>query len=167
MIVNGNSLLAARPITDMYAGKREIHGTSYGLSEAGYDIRIQETITFIRGQSFPWVTAYDPRTQITRGNKGNFILASSMEMFQMPLNLVGTVKDKSSWARQGVSVFNTVIEPGWNGILTLELVFNGSTDITIPAGSGIAQVLFGRLECNGNYGAGKYQNAKGIEEAKF
>jgi len=148
--------------------KHQAHGTSYGLTEAGYDIRIQETITFNYHETRPWVTINDPRNRYEgRGKRGRFILASSMEMFQMPLDLVGTVSDKSSWARRGVSVFNTVIEPGWNGILTLELVFHGSEDLTIPAGSGIAQVLFARLQCTGDYGNGKYQDARGIEEAKF
>ena len=74
----------------------------------------------------------------------------------MPNNLVGYVKDKSTWARKGLSVFNTVIEPGWSGFLTLELVYHGSTDLLIPAGAGIAQVLFHRIERPASY-AGKYQ----------
>lgn len=63
----------------------------------------------------------------------------------MPENLVGIVHDKSTLARKGLSVFNTVIEPGWKGFLTLELVYHGSEDFHIPAGSGIAQVLFHEL----------------------
>ena len=42
---------------------------------------------------------------------------SSIEFFNMPKYLVGIVHDKSSLARQGLSVFNTVIEPGWKGYL--------------------------------------------------
>ena len=167
MIVNRNSLLAAAPIQNMHSKKMYTLGTSFGLSEAGYDIRINETVTYYYHELRPWVAIYNEERGGMVGHSGRFILASAMEVFQMPLNLVGTVKDKSSWARQGVSVFNTVIEPGWNGILTLELVFNGNKSFTIPAGAGIAQVLFARLECNGDYGDGKYQNAEGIEEAKF
>lgn len=90
---------------------------------------------------------------------GHFVLASTMDEFQTPNNLVGQVKDKSTWARRGLSVFNTVIEPGWNGFLTLELVYHGHEGMEILPGQGIAQVLYGRLENSGDYGDGKYQNA--------
>ena len=74
----------------------------------------------------------------------------------MPNDLVGIVHDKSTWARFGLSVFNTVIEPGWHGFLTLELVYHGNGDLFIPAGSGIAQVVFHETTCAAAYN-GKYQ----------
>lgn len=161
MFINGNSLLEASPIKDMSPIKNRFEGTSYGLSEAGYDIRIKQDIVFdtvyeeINGIRIPVST-------VSIGNKyheGNFILASAIEEFHMPLNLVGTVTDKSTWARMGLSVFNTVIEPGWNGFLTLELVYHGRDTLYIKAGQGIAQVLFGELKEERDYGEhGKYQN---------
>ncbi len=171
MFINGQSLLNAAPIENMAVKKLSAFGTSYGLVEAGYDIRIQEKIIFSMGSrcwSTPcMVTAIMPDDSNSRCSEGRFILASSMERFQMPKNLVGILHDKSSWARQGLSVFaGTVIEPGWNGILTLELVFNGNHSFTIPAGAGIAQVLFGRLSNDGDYEDGKYQDAPGLQEAK-
>lgn len=164
MFVNGNSLLGAHPIMSMCVEKLQAHGTSYGLTEAGYDVRINEEVIFTPGISHPRILVKDKTA--FKGWSGRFCLASTIEYFHMPNNLVGTVRDKSSWARRGLSVFNTVIEPGWNGILTLELVFHGSENLTIPAGAGIAQVLFGRLECDGDYGDGKYQNAPGLQEAR-
>ena len=77
----------------------------------------------------------------------------------MPPNLVGIVHDKSTWARRGLSVFNTVIEPGWKGFLTLELVYHGVEPLHIPAGSGIAQVIFHRTSDHAEY-VGKYQNQR-------
>ena len=74
----------------------------------------------------------------------------------MPTWLMGIVHDKSTWARQGLSVFNTVIEPAWKGHLTLELVYHGNQPLHIPAGSGIAQVVFHRLEEQAIYD-GRYQ----------
>jgi dCTP deaminase len=76
----------------------------------------------------------------------------------MPKDLVGVVHDKSTWARQGLSVFNTVIEPDWDGFLTLELVYHGDGELVIPAGAGIAQILFYALIESASYGNGKYQN---------
>lgn len=89
--------------------------------------------------------------------KGRFTIASAIEEFHMPQDLVGVVHDKSTWARHGLSVFNTVIEPGWKGFLTLELVYHGNDVLHIPAGCGIAQILFSRIANEGSYD-GKYQN---------
>ena len=84
----------------------------------------------------------------------------------MPTNLLGIVHDKSTWIRQGMSVANTVIEPGWGPapdrpedgcFLTLELTFHGNEPLTIEAGSGIAQILFSRVENPAAYD-GKYNN---------
>lgn len=136
MILNGPLLLRAAPIKDMMATKERAHGVSHGLSEAGYDIRIKQGI----------------RMSPTK----RFTLASAIEEFQMPPHLVGVVHDKSTWARQGLAVFNTVIEPGWHGFLTLELVYHGPDPLHIPAGAGIAQVLFHELRALAQYD-GKYQ----------
>jgi dCTP deaminase len=84
----------------------------------------------------------------------------------MPFDLVGVVHDKSTWARRGLAVFNTVIEPGWRGYLTLELVHHGLKPLHIKAGSGIAQVVFSQLAEPAAY-SGKYQDqARGPVQAK-
>ena len=133
MIINGADLLYRGPIKGMINDKMRQHGVSFGLSEAGYDIRIKQDVVFDKSGR-GWVDG------IT--DNGNFCLASAIEEFHMPPNLVGIVHDKSTWARQGLSVFNTVIEPSWNGFLTLELVYHGRNGLHIPAGAGIAQVIF-------------------------
>lgn len=150
MILNGISLLEAAPIRDMVPEKRREHGVSYGLVEAGYDIRIKQMVEFnpLIHPAGVWVDGVH--------SLGHFILASSIEEFQMPPYLVGVVHDKSTWARRGLSVRNTVIEPGWRGWLTLELVYDGNEQLTIPAGAGIAQVLFHEVASPAHY-EGKYQ----------
>ena len=152
MVINGFSLLKAAPIKDMESTKVARHGVSFGLGEAGYDIRIKQSITFKPGMSMAPAIKVDEQFE-----HGRFTLASSMEEFDMPADLVGVVHDKSTWARQGLSVFNTVIEPGWKGFLTLELVFHGNKDVVIPAGAGIAQVIFTSLAHDASY-EGKYQH---------
>ena len=136
MIVNGKTLYAAQPIAGMLSDKQRSNGVSYGLTEAGYDLRIAEAVTL------------HPLKR--------FSLAFASEPFAMPRDLVGVVHDKSTWARRGLSVFNTVIEPGWQGFLTLELVYHRWGILRIPAGAGIAQVLFHRTTEDAAY-AGKYQ----------
>lgn len=148
MITNGSHLLNRAPIKDMITEKRREHGVSWGLSEAGYDIRIKQSVWFRPDGG----VVVDDKYQ-----DGNFTLASAIEEFQMPNNLVGIVHDKSTWARQGLSVFNTVIEPGWCGFLTLELVYHGREQLHIPAGAGIAQVIFHETIERASYD-GKYQN---------
>jgi dCTP deaminase len=137
MIVNGKHLTAAAPITPMRLSKYTESGVSFGLSEAGYDIRINQTV---------WLFPFR-----------RFVLASSFEAFNMPQNLVGIVHDKSSWIRRGLMVGNSVIEPNWKGWLTLELVYHGWKPLRIPKGAGIAQVIFHNLSENASY-EGKYQN---------
>jgi dCTP deaminase len=158
MIVNGQSLLKFHPLDPMESTKIRFQGTSYGLSEAGYDLRIKQDIKFVKSAYGDHVIVTDP----DEGEKtifGSFCLASTIERFQMPNSLVANIHDKSTWARQALSVFNTVVEPGWHGWLTLELVYHGQTNLHIPAGSGIAQALFSQLTDMSSYGDGKYQNA--------
>lgn len=161
MIINGIALLDAAPIHDMVPGKMVgPGGTSFGLGEAGYDIRIKQTVRFRPGHREGSITVElfdgDLKNRISVKN-GRFSLASAMDKFQMPDDLVGIVHDKSTWARRGLSVFNTVIEPGWGGFLTLELVYHGEEELVIPAGSGIAQVIFHRASQPMHYN-GKYQD---------
>lgn len=154
MIINGKTLLLAAPIENMLNCKVKYKGVSHGLSEAGYDIRIKQEIRFHTTNRNQRRIYIDDRNAY---QEGGFTLASSVEKFTMPSNLVGIVHDKSTWARRGLSVFNTVIEPGWYGYLTLELVYHGNQELIIPAGSGIAQVIFHEVVENTAY-SGKYQN---------
>ena len=138
MILPAQEIRKFKPITPFV--ERSVHGgMSYGLSSAGYDVRIAETLKF------------SPQMR--------FHLASTIEKFEMPINVVGMVHDKSSWARRALSLFNTVIEPSWRGFLTLELVYHGMEDLVIEAGSPIAQIVFILLtEPTEQPYKGKYQN---------
>ena len=156
MIYNGEALIFSEPIKNMLHTKEREHGVSYGLAEAGYDIRIKQDITFYR------LFGLIPMVKVVDGNQvsrhfGKFTLASAIEKFNMSPSCVAIVHDKSTWARRALSVFNTVIEPGWKGYLTLELVYNGRKKLHIPAGAGIAQVLFHLVQEPARYD-GKYQN---------
>ena len=161
-VINGKTLLAKAPIRGMASRKLKAHGTSYGLVEAGFDIRVRQEIIFKPGMTM------GPTIEVNgQLEHGRFTLASAIEEFDMPTDLVGVVHDKSTWARQGLSVFNTVIEPGFKGGLTLELVFHGNKELIIPAGSGIAQVIFTTLAHDARY-EGKYSGqSTDPEPARF
>lgn len=140
--------------------QHEESGTSFGLSMCGYDIRLDQDIKLWSG----WMSenGYHTDTEpVLRGGgqrKQSFSLASTMERFCMPADVVGIVHDKSTWARHGITVQNTVIEPGWAGFLTLELAFHGQGVIELPKGTPIAQVLFHRVDMPTAGYDGKYQN---------
>ncbi len=174
MIVNGLKLLDAYPLHPMVSIKLKENGVSWGLSEAGYDIRVKQEIVFVPPdpvQFFRLMTnnrygeldaaaleAFHGYVMVGEEKTlGRFALGSSVELFQIPTNIVAVIHDKSTWARSKLSVFNTVAEPGWNGYLTFEFVFHGVEEkLIIPAGSGIAQVLFSELKTPAAYN-GKYQ----------
>jgi len=124
------------------------HGMSFGLSAAGYDIRIAQS------------RVVEP---------GGFVLASTVEHFDMPYDLLAEVKDKSTWARRGLAVQNTVIEPGWRGYLTLEISNHGEMSVRIEGGSPIAQILFHQLaQPTEQAYRGKYQDQEARPvEARF
>jgi dCTP deaminase len=122
--------IRSRGILDPFIERDRFKGTSAGLSPAGYDLRL----VLADQADDHWLAP------------GEFLLAAALERFTMPNDLLGLVHDKSTWARRGLSVFNTVIEPGWRGFLTLELVNHGQNSIHLQAGQGIAQVVFHQLD---------------------
>lgn len=162
MVINGMKLLFRQPIKDMLPCKEHEHGVSRGLGEAGYDIRIKQEIQFcgldnVRRYVVSTERNADGSIRSYHRKNGRFTIASAIEEFDMPTDMIGIVHDKSTWARQGVSVFNTVVECGWKGFLTLELVYHGSENLVIPAGAAIAQVVFHQTAEHQRY-TGKYQN---------
>lgn len=136
MLLSAKTLRVVKPVRP-FCERGVIRGRSFGVSVAGYDIRIAEGHRLLAGQ---------------------FALGSSLEEFDIPKNLVALVKDKSSWARLGLSVFNTVAEAGWKGYLTLELKNQSDKTIVIRSGDPIAQVLFFTTDETTDGYTGKYQN---------
>jgi dCTP deaminase len=162
MVINGFGLLRRQPIKNMFAHKVSEHGVTHGLGEAGYDIRIKQEIQFCSTDHIRHHVLVCERNDLGqiidyKKKMGRFVLASAIEEFDMPSDLIGIVHDKSTWARQGLSVFNTVIESGWKGHLTLELVYHGNAGLIIPAGAAIAQVVFHQT-VEHRYYSGRYQN---------
>lgn len=142
------------PMITPFAERTSHGGMTYGLGPAGYDIRLAEDLT------------------ITKPARG--VLGSSVERFAMPDDVLGVVHDKSTWARVGLTVQNTIIEPGWRGYLTLELIWfplqgGEYSPLRLKAGDPIAQMVFHRLEAATEQAyAGKYQDQEpGAQAARF
>lgn len=124
---------------------------SYGEGPAGYDVRLDIGREYSSMHLRP----------------GEFALAATVERFALPPDVLGVVHDKSSWARRGLAVQNTVLEPGWCGYLTLELANHGSELLYFQLGDPIAQIVFHCVDSPGPPYSGKYQDqAAGPQEAR-
>ncbi len=187
------SILSDTDLLDLHAANRapvtpfltELHrpdggGPSYGLSSAGYDVRLSNEFAFYRQRGITGpidptnashIAELEQRVVRSQDAKitlypGAFVLAATEEIFNMPDDCIGRVTDKSTWARLGVCVQNTVIEPGWTGQLVLEITNHNSIPVVLTAGVGIAQIIFERLQTapatTYRDRNGKYQNQRGI-----
>lgn len=184
MIINGIDLWRAYPIQDMVTEKLKAHGRSYGLSEVGYDFRMKQRVQFFPPDAVGAMVlshtfsnagpvavkianlekATHGFTVITEDGKepvitiGRTALASSVEFFHIPDNLWCEFRNKSTNARHFIdAALGTDGEPGWNGNLTIELVFNGMEPIDLPAGVPILKAVFHEIKNKAEY-SGKYQN---------
>lgn len=137
------------PMITPFTARGVFNGRSFGLSSAGYDIRL-DTIR----------TGVNDLAESVRMYPGEFYLASTIERIVMPKNVIAFVKDKSSWAREGLAVQNTVLEPGWEGYITLELSYHKHYgNIRVERGDPIAQIVFQWLDYTTQQPyTGKYQN---------
>lgn len=142
-----------------------IHGKSAGLSAASYDCCIDHDLTLginpaliiQKGMLEDWSSS-DVRMALS-GNPPYQALAYTVEDFHMPDDLSADVADKSSYARQFVGAFNTFIDPGFCGNLTVELVNHGPEPVVYRRGDPLVQIIFTMLvgPTNRPY-RGKYQH---------
>ena len=156
MIINGQTLLEAAPIKNMLPTKEKHGGVTHGLSEVGYDVRIKQGLHFTRDKYGNRITVVTDG-EYSQRHIGWAVNVNVIEEFTMPHDLVGIGHPKSSWNRQHLRLGSPVIEPGWNGFLTISLNYVGEGDLLIEPGAGIMQVIFHRLESEAAY-EGRYQN---------
>lgn len=115
---------------------------TFGVGPAGYDVQVE----------------FEGGVDVKRLVPNAFILASTVERFQMPNDVLGVVHDKSTWVRRGLAVHNTVIEPGWRGHLTLEIKNVGDDILYLERLSPIAQIVFHVVDKSTSGYSGKYQD---------
>ena len=147
---------------------------SYGVSSYGYDLRVSDEFKVFTNvfnvvvdlknfneRSFVHLVA--PYCDIP---PNSFALAKSVERFVIPRNVLCLVTGKSSYARCGICVNLTPLEPAWEGYVTIEISNTTPLPARIYANEGIGQVLFFESdeECETSYAdkKGKYQNQTGI-----
>jgi dCTP deaminase len=108
----------------------------------------------------------DVRGEVCVIPPNSFALARSVEYFRIPRNVLVVCVGKSTYARCGIIVNVTPLEPEWEGYLTLEISNTTPLPAKIYAYEGIAQVLFFEADevCERSYKerGGRYQNQQGI-----
>lgn len=139
---------------------------SYGLSSCGYDLRLGRLFLIPRGKTsdpfsgVQYATIEAEETFVLPAH--GMVLAHTYETITMPTDVVGYVFGKSTYARLGLLVNATPVEPGWSGSLTLALLNLSSSAITLFVRQGIAQLQLVQLhESTSTPYTGPYQHAKG------
>lgn len=150
---------------------------SYGLSSYGYDARLAGEFKFpIWGELDPkrpdaaeWTTADMSTNGPLIIPAHGFVLARTVEYFRIPDDVFVICLGKSTYARNGLIVNVTPLEPGWEGHVTLELSNTTNLPSVVYVGEGICQFVFFRGERPAvTYGdrAGKYQGQRNVTLAR-
>lgn len=137
-----------------YEERRVYKGYTFGAGPSTYDFRCKQHVVLLPHRMYwrwrlykfidkllvkcklqPWFEDYHC----------GFALVSTLEKVAIPDNVSATPMDKSTWVRQGLSVFNTHFDPGFVGYPTIEITNNSTEIIRIPAGVAICQFKFSYL----------------------
>ncbi len=152
---------------------------SYGLSSYGYDARIAPEFKIFTNlesavvdpKSFSPQSFVDRTTDVCIIPPNSFVLGRTIEYFRIPRDVLVICLGKSTYARCGIIVNVTPLEPEWEGHVTIEISNTTPLPAKIYANEGICQFLFfrGDLPCEVSYKdrAGKYMKQTGVTLPKL
>ena len=165
----------ARGMIEPFVEKQTRQGViSYGLSSYGYDARVGRDFkiftnvssAIVDPKNFSSESFVDKQTDICVVPPNSFALASTMEYFRIPRDTLVICLGKSTYARCGIIVNVTPLEPEWEGHVTIEISNTTPLPARIYAGEGICQFLFFKSDqvCEISYAdrGGKYQKQRGV-----
>ncbi|HAF95800.1 MAG: dCTP deaminase [Elusimicrobia bacterium GWC2_51_8] len=147
---------------------------SYGLSSYGYDIRVANEYKvftdvyncLVDPKEFNSKSFVDVKAPYCIVPARSFALSRSVEYFKIPRGVLGLCIGKSTYARCGIVVNITPLEPEWEGHLTLEISNTTPLPAKIYSDEGIAQLIFLESDdiCEISYKdrKGKYQSQRGV-----
>ncbi|MEK7801531.1 MAG: dCTP deaminase [Pseudomonadota bacterium] len=156
---------------------REVNGEkiiSYGLSSFGYDARCSNEFmiftnvnnAIVDPKNFSDQSFVERTSDVCVIPPNSFVLTRTVEYFRIPKDVLVVCLGKSTYARCGLIVNVTPLEPGWEGHVTLELSNTTPLPAKVYANEGIAQFLFfkGSSPCEVSYAdrAGKYMSQRGV-----
>jgi dCTP deaminase len=152
---------------------------SYGVSSYGYDVRVGDQFkvftnvfnTVVDPKNFDPKSFVDIQADECVIPPNSFALASTIEYFRIPRDVLTVCLGKSTYARCGIIVNVTPFEPEWEGHVTIEISNTTPLPAKIYANEGIAQVLFFQSDepCAKSYKdkKGKYQAQRGVTLPKI
>lgn len=152
---------------------------SYGLSSYGYDARCSDEFkiftnidnAMVDPKDFSDQSFVDRQTDVCIIPPNSFVLTRSVEYFRIPKDVLVICLGKSTYARCGLIVNVTPLEPGWEGHVTLEISNTTPLPAKVYANEGVAQFLFfkGSSACEVSYAdrSGKYMGQKGVTLPKL
>ena len=147
---------------------------SYGTSSYGYDVRCSTEFKIFTNinsavvdpKNFDANSFIDINSDVCIIPPNSFALARTVETFKIPRNVLTVCLGKSTYARCGIIVNVTPLEPEWEGQVTLEFSNTTPLPAKIYANEGVAQMLFFESDevCDVSYAdrAGKYQGQRGV-----
>ena len=147
---------------------------SYGLSSFGYDARVSNEFKIFTNVNSEIVDPknFKPSNFVTKNVSeciippNSFVLASTVEYFKIPKDVLVICLGKSTYARCGIIVNVTPLEPGWEGHVTLEFSNTTPLPAKIYANEGVAQFVFlkgnERPEISYSDRKGKYMGQTGV-----
>jgi len=152
---------------------------SYGVSSSGSDARVGDEFkvftnvfnTVVDPKNFDPRSFVDIKAEVCIIPPNSFALASTIEYFRIPRDILTVCLGKSTYARCGIIVNVTPFEPEWEGHVTIEISNTTPLPAKIYANEGIAQVLFFQSDepCEISYRdkKGKYQAQRGVTLPKI
>ena len=152
---------------------------SYGLSSYGYDARVADEFKIFTNvdsavvdpKDFASNSFVDRQTDVCVIPPNSFALARTVEYFRVPRDVLVICLGKSTYARCGIIVNVTPLEPEWEGHVTLEFSNTTPLPARIYANEGACQFIFLRADsmCETSYAdrRGKYQGQKGVTLPKL
>lgn len=147
---------------------------SYGTSSYGYDVRCSDEFkiftninsAIVDPKNFDSNSFVDVKSDVCIIPPNSFALARTVEFFRIPRDVLVVCLGKSTYARCGIIVNVTPLEPEWEGHVTLEFSNTTTLPAKIYANEGVAQMLFfgGDEVCETSYKdrGGKYQGQTGV-----
>ena len=147
---------------------------SYGVSSYGYDVRCSNEFkvftnihsSTVDPKNFDENSFVDIQSDICVIPPNSFALARTIEYFRIPRNVLTICLGKSTYARCGIIVNVTPLEPEWEGHVTLEFSNTTNLPAKIYSGEGVAQMIFFESDedCEVSYKdrGGKYQGQVGV-----
>ena len=152
---------------------------SYGLSSYGYDARVSDHFKIftkvnsavVDPKNFKKEGFVSKKSKVCIIPPNSFVLATTIEYFKIPENVIVICLGKSTYARCGIIVNVTPLEPGWEGHVTLEFSNTTPLPAKIYANEGAAQFIFikGNEKPQTTYSQrkGKYMRQKGVTLPKI